>query len=173
MNRLDGKIAFLSGAARGIGGATAKRMVEAGAKVAIGDVLDETGRKLAQEIGALYVHLDVTQEASWAEAMDATVKHYGKLDVLVNNAGIFVGKGIEDASLDLDALERVMRASLPPGIEPELHRAHLSSRDFRAGRAHIQLTEWPEFGSLERGRIAPDGWLEPMFESMVANAGHY
>jgi NAD(P)-dependent dehydrogenase (short-subunit alcohol dehydrogenase family) len=100
MNRLDDKVAFLSGAARGIGGATAKRMVEAGAKVAIGDVLDETGRKLAQEIGALYVHLDVTQEASWAEAMDATVKHYGRLDVLVNNAGIFVGKGIEDASLD-------------------------------------------------------------------------
>lgn len=100
MNRLDGKVAFLSGAARGIGGATAKRMVEAGAKVAIGDVLDETGRKFAQEIGALYVHLDVTQEASWAEAMDATVKHYGKLDVLVNNAGVFVGKGIEDASLD-------------------------------------------------------------------------
>ena len=67
MNRLDGKIAFLSGAARGIGGATAKRMVEAGAKVAIGDVLDEIGRKHAQEIGALYVHLDVTQEASWAD----------------------------------------------------------------------------------------------------------
>ena len=100
MNRLDGKVAFLSGAARGIGGATAKRMVEAGAQVAIGDVLDEAGRKLAQEIGALYVHLDVTQEASWAEALDAAVKHYGKLDVLVNNAGIFVGKGIEDASLD-------------------------------------------------------------------------
>ncbi|TMJ25511.1 MAG: glucose 1-dehydrogenase [Alphaproteobacteria bacterium] len=100
MNRLDGKVAFLSGAARGIGGATAKRMVEAGAQVAIGDVLDEAGRKLAQEIGALYVHLDVTQEASWAEALNATVKHYGKLDVLVNNAGIFVGKGIEDASLD-------------------------------------------------------------------------
>src|SRR3954453_4554749 len=100
MNRLDGKVAFLSGAARGIGGATAKRMVEAGAKVAIGDVLDETGRKLAQEIGALYLHLDVTQEASWAAAMDATVKAHGKLDVLVNNAGIFVGKGIEDAALD-------------------------------------------------------------------------
>jgi 3(or 17)beta-hydroxysteroid dehydrogenase len=100
MNRLDGKVAFLSGAARGIGGATAKRMVEAGAKVAIGDVLDEAGTKHAKEIGALYVHLDVTQEASWADALDATVKAYGKLDVLVNNAGIFVGKGIEDASLD-------------------------------------------------------------------------
>src|SRR5471032_1223229 len=100
MNRLDGKVAFLSGAARGIGGATAKRMVEAGAMVMIGDVLDETGAKTAKEIGAFYVHLDVTSEASWAEAMDATIKKFGKLDVLVNNAGIFNGKGIEDASLD-------------------------------------------------------------------------
>jgi len=100
MNRLDGKVAFLSGAARGIGGATAKRMVEAGAKVVIGDVLDEVGARHAQSIGATYVHLDVTQEASWAAAMDATIKAHGKLDVLVNNAGIFVGKGVEDASLD-------------------------------------------------------------------------
>ncbi len=100
MNRLDGKVAFLSGAARGIGGATAKRMIEAGAKVVIGDVLDEVGSRHAKEIGATYVHLDVTQEASWAAAMDATIKAHGKLDVLVNNAGVFVGKGIEDASLD-------------------------------------------------------------------------
>ena len=100
MNRLDGKVAFLSGAARGIGAATARLMVAAGAKVAIGDILDETGRKLAQEIGALYIHLDVTSEASWVEALDATVKAYGKLDVLVNNAGIFNGKGVEEASLD-------------------------------------------------------------------------
>src|SRR6185369_9543367 len=100
MNRLDGKVAFLSGAARGIGGATAKRIVEAGAKVMIGDLLDEVGTRHAKEIGATYVHLDVTQEASWAAAMDATVKAHGKLDVLVNNAGIFVGKGVEDASLE-------------------------------------------------------------------------
>jgi 3(or 17)beta-hydroxysteroid dehydrogenase len=100
MNRLDGKVAFLSGAARGIGGATARRMVEAGAKVVIGDLLDEVGRKHAKEIGATYVHLDVTSEASWADAMDATIKAHGKLDVLVNNAGIFVGKGVEDVSLD-------------------------------------------------------------------------
>ena len=100
MNRLDGKVAFISGAARGIGGATARMMVEAGAKVAVGDILDDAGRRLAKEIGALYVHLDVTSEASWAEAMQATVEHYGKLDVLVNNAGIFVGKGVEEASLE-------------------------------------------------------------------------
>jgi NAD(P)-dependent dehydrogenase (short-subunit alcohol dehydrogenase family) len=105
MNRLDGKVAFLSGAARGIGGATAKLMASAGAKVAIGDVLDERGRQTAKEIEAaggqaLYVSLDVTQEASWAAAIDVTVKKFGKLDVLVNNAGIFVGKGVEEASLD-------------------------------------------------------------------------
>ena len=102
MNRLDGKVAFLSGAARGIGAETAKLMVSAGAKVAIGDVLDERGRQTAKEIGesAIYMHLDVTSEASWAEAMDATAKKFGKIDVLVNNAGIFNGKGIEEASLD-------------------------------------------------------------------------
>src|SRR5471032_3669924 len=100
MNRLDGKVAFLSGAARGIGAATAKLMAEAGAMVVIGDMLDEVGRKTAKEINALYVHLDVTSEASWAEAMDAAIKKFGKLDVLVNNAGVFVGKGVEEASLD-------------------------------------------------------------------------
>jgi NAD(P)-dependent dehydrogenase (short-subunit alcohol dehydrogenase family) len=105
MNRLDGKVAFLSGAARGIGGATAKLMASVGAKIAIGDVLDERGRQTAKEIEAaggqaLYVSLDVTQEGSWAAALDATVKKFGKVDVLVNNAGIFNGKGVEDASLD-------------------------------------------------------------------------
>jgi 3(or 17)beta-hydroxysteroid dehydrogenase len=105
MNRLDGKVAFLSGAARGIGGATAKLMASVGAKVAIGDVLDERGRQTAKEIEAaggqaLYVSLDVTKEASWASAIDAAVKKFGKLDVLVNNAGIFNGKGVEDASLE-------------------------------------------------------------------------
>jgi 3(or 17)beta-hydroxysteroid dehydrogenase len=100
MNRLDGKVAFLSGAARGIGGETARLMSKAGARVAIGDVLDEAGRKLAREIDGFYVHLDVTDEGSWAAAMDATVKKYGKLDVLVNNAGIFNGKGVEDATLE-------------------------------------------------------------------------
>src|SRR5688500_5757646 len=102
MNRLDGKVAFLSGAARGIGAATAKLMTSVGAKVAIGDVLDERGRQTAKEIGdsAMYMNLDLTSEASWAAAMDATVKRFGKIDILVNNAGIFIGKGVEEASLD-------------------------------------------------------------------------
>jgi NAD(P)-dependent dehydrogenase (short-subunit alcohol dehydrogenase family) len=105
MNRLDGKVAFISGAARGIGAATARLMVEAGAKVMIGDVLDERGRETAQAItgagdAAMYVHLDVTREEDWTTVIAATVARFGGLDILVNNAGLFLGKGIEEASLD-------------------------------------------------------------------------
>ena len=74
MNRLDGKVAFISGAARGIGAATARLMVEAGAKVAIGDVLDERGRETARAIAgeaAFYQHLDVTREEEWTAAIAA------------------------------------------------------------------------------------------------------
>src|SRR5271163_562851 len=105
MNRLDGKVAFISGAARGIGAATARLMVEAGARVAIGDVLDERGRETARAIAgaddvAVYQHLDVTSEQEWTAAIAATVARFGGLDILVNNAGLFLGKGIEEASLD-------------------------------------------------------------------------
>jgi NAD(P)-dependent dehydrogenase (short-subunit alcohol dehydrogenase family) len=101
MNRLDGKIAFLSGAARGIGAETARRMVEAGARVAIGDVLDERGRATAAALGdaAHYVHLDVTSESEWERAIAATAERFGGLDILVNNAGVFIGKGLEESSL--------------------------------------------------------------------------
>ena len=119
MNRLDGKVAFLSGAARGIGAETAKLMASVGAKVALGDMLDERGRQTAKEIEAaggqaLYVSLDVTQEASWAAAMDATVKKFGGLDILVNNAGIFNGKGVEDATLD--EWHRLVAVNLTGGV---------------------------------------------------------
>ena len=102
MNRLDGKVALISGAARGIGAETARLMVKAGAKVAIGDILDERGRETARTLGdaALYHHLDVTSEASWRETIAAMVAKWGGLDILVNNAGMFLGKGIEEASLD-------------------------------------------------------------------------
>jgi NAD(P)-dependent dehydrogenase (short-subunit alcohol dehydrogenase family) len=102
MNRLDGKVALISGAARGIGAETARLMIEAGAKVAIGDVLDERGRETARALGdsALYHHLDVTREEDWSTVVAATVEKFGGIDILVNNAGMFLGKGIEEASLD-------------------------------------------------------------------------
>ena len=105
MNRLEGKVAFISGGARGIGAETAQLMVEAGARVAIGDVLDERGREAARAIAgsdnaAIYLHLDVTREEDWRAAIGATVDRFGGLDILVNNAGLFLGKGIEEASLE-------------------------------------------------------------------------
>ena len=104
MNRLDGKVAFLSGAARGIGAETARLMVKAGAKVAIGDVLDDRGRETVRAIeaeggAAHYLHLDVTREEDWTAAIAATVQRFGRLDILVNNAGIFLGKGVEEATM--------------------------------------------------------------------------
>src|ERR1700761_637459 len=99
MNRLDGKVALISGAARGIGGETATLMAQAGAKLVIGDVLDDLGRKTASAIDAEYVHLDVSKPDQWSAAVDRAVSRFGKLDVLVNNAGVFIGKGIEEISL--------------------------------------------------------------------------
>ena len=109
MNRLDGKVALISGAARGIGGETARLMVEAGARVAIGDVLDERGRETARALGdnALYVHLDVTSEEDWNAAVAAATGRFGKLDILVNNAGLFLGKDIESVKPGrMGAIER-------------------------------------------------------------------
>lgn len=102
MNRLDGKVALISGAARGIGAQTARRMIEAGAKVVIGDVRDEMGRATATALGAnaSYLHLDVTREEDWQDAVTAAAALHGGLDILVNNAGLFLGKGLEEASLD-------------------------------------------------------------------------
>jgi len=102
MNRLDGKVALISGAARGIGAETARLMIEAGAKVAIGDVLDERGRETVRGLGdaAIYLHLDVTSADDWNAAVAAALGRFGGLDILVNNAGMFLGKGLEEASLD-------------------------------------------------------------------------
>src|SRR5258708_40185118 len=97
MNRLDGKVALISGSARGIGAETARLMVEAGAWVAIADVLDERGRETARALGdnAMYQHLDVTSPDDWNAAVAAARAHFGALDNLVHNGGPFLGKGIE------------------------------------------------------------------------------
>jgi 3(or 17)beta-hydroxysteroid dehydrogenase len=104
MNRLDGKVALISGAARGIGAETARLMIEAGAKVAIGDVLDERGQATVRALdptgsAALYTHLDVSREEDWNTALAAAVGRFGGLDILVNNAGVFLGMSLEEASL--------------------------------------------------------------------------
>jgi len=90
MGRVDGKVALISGGARGMGAAHARALVAEGAKVVVGDILDDDGKKLADEIGeaARYVHLDVTQPEEWEAAVATAVNDFGKLNVLVNNAGV-------------------------------------------------------------------------------------
>jgi 3(or 17)beta-hydroxysteroid dehydrogenase len=103
--RLQGKIALISGGARGMGAVEARLFAKEGAKVTIGDVLEDEGRKLEAEINAtggvaLFVRLDVTHEADWQKAVQATVNRFGKLDVLVNNAGISGRGRVEDTAVE-------------------------------------------------------------------------
>ena len=106
MGRLDGKVAFISGGARGMGAEEARLFAQQGAKVAIGDIIEEDGRKVEAEINeaggeCLFVRLDVTSEANWQDAIAATVSRFGALHILVNNAGIGgVGGLVEDTSVE-------------------------------------------------------------------------
>jgi len=102
MGRVDGKVAVISGGARGMGASHARLLVSEGAKVVIGDVLDDEGKAVADELGdaARYVHLDVTQPDDWKAAVSTAVQEYGKLNVLVNNAGIINGSPLQKFKLD-------------------------------------------------------------------------
>jgi 3alpha(or 20beta)-hydroxysteroid dehydrogenase len=86
---LAGQVALVSGGARGQGAEEGRLFRQAGATVVLADVLDEDGRQVAKELGAIYVHLDVTSEQEWEAVMEGVVETHGRLDVMVNNAGIF------------------------------------------------------------------------------------
>jgi len=90
MSDLNGKVALITGAARGQGAAEARLFAQRGAKVMLCDLLDAEGQAVAAEIGAnaTYLHLDVTSEGDWKQVVKATVEKFGRLDVLLNNAGI-------------------------------------------------------------------------------------
>jgi 3alpha(or 20beta)-hydroxysteroid dehydrogenase len=100
-DRLTGKVALVSGGARGMGASHARTLVAEGAKVVFGDILDDEGEVVAKERGdsARYVHLDVTQPDDWESAVATAVSEFGGLDILVNNAGIINVGTIEDYAL--------------------------------------------------------------------------
>ncbi len=102
MGRLDGKVALITGGARGMGKAHARLFVAEGARVVLGDLLDDKGQALAAELGedsCRYVHHDVTSETDWAAAVRATTDAFGTLNVLINNAGILKNKKIAEMTL--------------------------------------------------------------------------
>ena len=102
MARLDGKIAIVTGAARGSGEATARLLVEEGARVVLADILDDRGKPVAEELGAAarYRHLDITDEEQWKEAVAFTLSEFGGLTTLVNNAAVLAVGPIEHTSVE-------------------------------------------------------------------------
>ena len=103
--RLDGKSALISGGARGIGAAQARLFAAEGANVVIGDVLEDLGTQLESELNengerGLFIKLDVTKESDWENAVQRTVKQFGKLNILVNNAGIYRTTPIVDTTVE-------------------------------------------------------------------------
>jgi 3alpha(or 20beta)-hydroxysteroid dehydrogenase len=107
MGQLDGKVAIVTGAARGQGEAEARLFVKEGARVVLADVLDELGTAVAQSLGAaaVYAHLDVSSEDDWRAVLDTAVTAFGGVDILVNNAAIYWRRLLEEETVeDLDRL---------------------------------------------------------------------
>ncbi len=107
MGKLDGKVALVSGGARGMGAAEVRRLHAEGASVVAADILDDDGKALADSLGdsaagngARFIHLDVTSEEQWAAAVEQTEREFGRLDVLVNNAGILKFNAVADTPLE-------------------------------------------------------------------------
>jgi 3alpha(or 20beta)-hydroxysteroid dehydrogenase len=112
MGRLDGKVAIITGGARGQGAAEARLFAAEGARVVIGDVLDDAGTAVADELGpvAAYTHLDVTDEDQWQDVIALTEERFGPVTVLVNNAGILMFEAIHRT--ELADFERILQVNL-------------------------------------------------------------
>ncbi|WP_208320404.1 MULTISPECIES: SDR family oxidoreductase [unclassified Salinibacterium] len=110
MTSLAGRVALVTGGSRGIGAAIVRALARDGAAVVIADVLDEPGEELARELGAEYLRLDVTDPEAWASVVGEIVSRHGRLDALVNNAGIATAASI--AKQQLDEWNRVLDVNL-------------------------------------------------------------
>ncbi len=156
MKRLEGKVAIVTGAARGIGEGIVRRFVEEGAKVMITDVLDEQGQALADELDQTYMRLDVVSRSEWDAVIATTEAKFGKLDTLVNNAGVIVFKKLDDLSeeemrriIDINLIGTMIGAQ---AVIPALERAgggtitNMSSADGIAGANSLTAYCASKFG---------------------------
>jgi NAD(P)-dependent dehydrogenase (short-subunit alcohol dehydrogenase family) len=112
--RLEGKVALISGGARGMGAEEARIFAREGAKVIIGDISEDEGKAVKAQIAeaggqALFVRLDVTEESDWTNAVNQAVSRFGKLDILVNNAGISSRAFTDDTAID--AWDKIMEVN--------------------------------------------------------------
>ncbi|HSB41033.1 MAG TPA: glucose 1-dehydrogenase [Methylomirabilota bacterium] len=202
--RLAGKVALISGGARGMGAAEARLFAREGARVVIGDILDTEGRAVEAAIAAsggsaIYVHLDVTSEADWARAVDAAVSRFGRLDVLVNNAGVGGGGLLEhttaeawDRGMDVNAKGVFLgtRAAIPAmrragggsivNISSQLGLVGLerSSPWYQASKGAVRTLTKLTAVQYARERIRansvhPGPITTPMTEARRGDPGHY
>jgi len=113
MTDLTGKVVLVTGGARGLGEAFSRGIVASGGKVVIGDILDDEGAAVAESLGdsAAFVHLDVTDTANWESAVADTEAKFGRLDGLVNNAGV-TASGMPVADEPLETFERIVQINL-------------------------------------------------------------
>jgi molybdenum cofactor biosynthesis enzyme MoaA len=145
------------------------------------DGLACAARKLKALDTLLAAHMHVTTGTILVPGVNDT--HFGEFLAYLLDRGVRdihlrsvgeIGNHMEGRAFTLDELESLLRRALeerPEGLAPVAEQG--SSRDFSLGRVGIQLTEWPDLGSLERGRITPDGYVEPCFESLLANEFRY
>ena len=151
--RLENKVALISGGGRGMGAAEARMFAREGAKVVIGDVLEDDGRQVEAEINesggeCIFLRLDVTQEADWQQAVQTAVARFSKLDILVNNAGIVYWGKLEDTTSEIwDRVMEVNAKGVFLGTRaaiPEMRKAgggsivNISSISGLAGQSHVQ-----------------------------------
>ncbi len=112
IGRLEGKVAVITGAASGIGRASARRFAAEGALVCVVDLADEPGKRVADEVGGLYVHADVTDPADVGRMYEQAASRYGGIDVLFNNAGISPVDDVSVLDTTLEAWQRVQDVNL-------------------------------------------------------------
>jgi 3alpha(or 20beta)-hydroxysteroid dehydrogenase len=170
MSRLHGKVALITGAAGGQGECHARLFVEEGARVVVADVREEQGLAVAESLGerALFVALDVGDEEQWTSAVSATVAHFGKLDVLVNNAGVSGGRPIPLPDTDTALFHEIvrvnqlgtflgMRACVPAMIDAGggsiVNISSLAATGARSGFAPYVASKWAVRGLSKAAAI--------------------
>jgi 3alpha(or 20beta)-hydroxysteroid dehydrogenase len=158
MGRVAGKVALITGGARGMGAAHARALVSEGARVVIADVLDDPGREVADELGeaACFQHLDVTNPDQWEQVVEASVSRFGRLDTLVNNAGIVKmgplrGSSLADWQQVIDVNLTGAYLGMRSAIEPMIAAGggsiiNISSVEGLAGSAHLHAYVAAKFG---------------------------
>jgi 3alpha(or 20beta)-hydroxysteroid dehydrogenase len=171
--KLDNEVALVTGGARGMGETHARALIAEGARVIIADVLDEQGTALAAELGdnAIYLHLDVTVEESWARVIETAESEFGTVSVLVNNAGIANAGSLDDYTLEQWTTIMAVNAtgvflgikSVVPGMKKAKHGSIIN----------ISSVEGLRGGAFLHGYVASKFAVRGLTKSVAMELGGY